>query len=337
MKPTIRDVANRAGVSVATVSRYLNNSSLIAPVSRDKVRTAIDALNYRPNMMARGLVKQNTETIALVVDYSHEEIYGNEFFLKIQVGLEREFSRHGYYLMLVNIASAGEAPGLIKKIILEGRVDGIVLLNEMAEPSVIHLLNEMEVPFVIAGRGEYKNAAWVDIDNILGGYVAANKLIGCGLEKIGFITNSFQKRFVKERFEGFQKAMMEAGLEYAETWVAAGLNTYQDQIKFLKECEKPVCDAYVVSDSYIAYHFIKALKNSGYSVPKDVQIVAFDNQLLSEVSEPGITVVDIDVTMLGVHAARFLLDNLYRLDKNYEPQARHELLGVRLIERGSTL
>ena len=77
MKPTIRDVANRAGVSVATVSRYLNNSSLIAPVSRDKVRTAIDALNYRPNMMARRLVKQNTETIALVVDYSHEEIYGN--------------------------------------------------------------------------------------------------------------------------------------------------------------------------------------------------------------------------------------------------------------------
>ena len=105
MKPTIRDVAKYAGVSVATVSRYLNNSPLIAPQSVERVRQAIEALNYQPSMMARGLLHGNSYTVALVVDDSNVETYGNDYFLRIQYGLEHALAREGYYLMICHIGS----------------------------------------------------------------------------------------------------------------------------------------------------------------------------------------------------------------------------------------
>ena len=92
MKATIKDVAKYAGVSVATVSRYLNHSPLIAEASVEKVRQAIEALDYQPSMMARGLLHGNSKTIALAIDDSNTETYGNDFFLKIQYGLEHELT-----------------------------------------------------------------------------------------------------------------------------------------------------------------------------------------------------------------------------------------------------
>lgn len=334
MKPTIRDVAEFAGVSVATVSRYLNNSSLIAPSSIEKVRNAIEALNYQPNMMARGLAKRSTDTVALVVDYSNEEIYGNEFFLKIQFGLERELARNGYYLMIVDISNDEKEPELLNKIVLEERVDGIILLNEMAKAPIIEQLRKTHIPFVIAGRGDYQDISWVDVDNVQGGYIATKKLIDSGAVNIGFVTNSFQKRFVRERFSGFQQAMSEHRLSYKQQSVVEGMTSFQDQAAYIATNIDNLCDAYVVTDSSIAFFFMKALQAMRLSVPRDVQIISFDNQLLAEISEPGMTVVDIDVTELGEHAARILLTSLRQTEKGGPMQ---ELLNVRLVERKSTL
>ena len=109
MKATIKDVARYAGVSVATVSRYLNKSPLIAEASVEKVRGAIEALDYQPSMMARGLLHGNSKTVALAVDYSDSETYGNDYFLRIQYGLEHELSKNGYYLMICHIGGADGA------------------------------------------------------------------------------------------------------------------------------------------------------------------------------------------------------------------------------------
>mgnify|MGYP002687844841 CR=1 FL=1 len=115
MKATIKDVARYAGVSVATVSRYLNKSPLIAEASVEKVRGAIEALDYQPSMMARGLLHGNSKTVALAVDYSDSETYGNDYFLRIQYGLEHELSKNGYYLMICHIGGADGATEIIVK------------------------------------------------------------------------------------------------------------------------------------------------------------------------------------------------------------------------------
>lgn len=310
MKVTIHDVAKHAGVSVATVSRYLNNSPLIAPASVEKVRKSIEKLNYSPNMMARGLARRSTDTVALVVDYTDTEIYGNEFFLKIQFGLEQELARNGFFLMLVNVEGKQDAPSVLSRIIQEERADGIVLLNEMALKEATGLLACKNTPFVVVGREEVDDVSWVDIDNVHGGYIAARQLIESGSQRIGFICNSFKKRFVADRFAGYKKAMQEAGLQIREDMVVNSQNNLNDLLEYLNTNGQNLCDSYVVSDGSLGYFFVKALTQVGISVPDDVQIVSFDNQLLSQISEPGLTVVDIDVTDLGVNAARILLEKL---------------------------
>lgn len=169
MKATIRDVAKYAGVSVATVSRYLNNSPLIAEASVEKVRQAIEALDYQPSMMARGLLHGNSKTIALAVDDSNAETYGNDFFLRIQYGLEHELACSGYYLMICHVGTGDDAVSTVRTLINENRIDGLVLLSEMAHGKLLALLRESQIPFVIAGRSEEEDTLWVDIDNIEAG------------------------------------------------------------------------------------------------------------------------------------------------------------------------
>ena len=144
MKPTIRDVAKYAGVSVATVSRYLNNSPLIAPQSVERVRQAIEALNYQPSMMARGLLHGNSYTVALVVDDSNVETYGNDYFLRIQYGLEHALAREGYYLMICHIGSKNVST--LESIVNENRIDGVVLLSELANAQVLEVLWKARFP-----------------------------------------------------------------------------------------------------------------------------------------------------------------------------------------------
>lgn len=209
MKPTIRDVAKYAGVSVATVSRYLNNSPLIAPQSVERVRQAIEALNYQPSMMARGLLHGNSYTVALVVDDSNVETYGNDYFLRIQYGLEHALAREGYYLMICHIGSKNVST--LESIVNENRIDGVVLLSELANAQVLEVLWKSKIPFVIGGRSSVEQAAWVDIDNIEAGRCATAWLLETGASEIGFLTNSFEKVFAAERYAGYKSCLEAAG------------------------------------------------------------------------------------------------------------------------------
>ena len=330
MKATIRDVAKYAGVSVATVSRYLNHSPLIAPQSIEKVQAAIEALNYQPSMMARGLLHGNSCTIALAVDDSNVETYGNDYFLRIQYGLEHALAREGYYLMICHIGSKNVST--LESIINENRIDGLVLLSELASPQILTVLRESKIPFVIAGRCVEPHSMWVDIDNIGAGWSATECLLKTGALKIGFLTNSYQKVFVSERYEGYRNCLKQANVSVPENAVIDGLTTSNEILSYITSHEGQLCDAYVATDSTIAFYFLRELQKRGILVPKDIQVIAFDDGILAEVSEPSMTVVKIDVMNLGMAAAKMLIQQL-RLEAQ---SPDHLLLSTSIIERGST-
>ena len=330
MKPTIRDVAKYAGVSVATVSRYLNNSPLIAPQSVERVRQAIDALNYQPSMMARGLLHGNSYTVALVVDDSNVETYGNDYFLRIQYGLEHALAREGYYLMICHIGSKNVST--LESIVNENRIDGVVLLSELANAQVLEVLWKSKIPFVIGGRSSVEQAAWVDIDNIEAGRCATAWLLETGASEIGFLTNSFEKVFAAERYAGYRSCLEAAGLSEPACGAAKGLLAPADIAAYVEAHRDRLCRAYVASDSAIAFHFMRELTKRGVRIPDDVQVVAFDDSVLASVSEPAMTVVKIDVVSLGMAAARMLIQQL----RAGEQRPEHLLLPVSIIERGST-
>lgn len=325
-------MAKYAGVSVATVSRYLNNSPLIAEPSIEKVKQAIEALNYQPSMMARGLLHGNSKTIALAVDYNNTETYGNDFFLRIQYGLEHELTRNGYYLMICHVGSGKAGVALLESIIRENRIDGLVLLSELARKPVLKLLKESELPFIVAGRTSEKDVKWVDIDNIEAGNIAAGRLIKTGASRIGFLTNSFDKKFVKERFKGYKEALKRAHLIFDEKRVSDGLEGPEQIQRFVKQELHHLCDAYVATDSTIAFHFMRELYKYHIRVPDQVQVIGFDDSILAEAADPAMTVVEIDVTQLGISAAKHLINSLQSANEEDE----ENLLAVKIIERNST-
>ena len=331
MKATIKDVARYAGVSVATVSRYLNKSPLIAEASVEKVRGAIEALDYQPSMMARGLLHGNSKTVALAVDYSDSETYGNDYFLRIQYGLEHELSKNGYYLMICHIGGADGALTL-RSLINENRIDGLVLLSALAREEVMSVVNESRIPCVIAGRSDDPDAVWVDIDNISAGELAAQRLLETKPAAVGFLANSFDKTFVSERFSGYRHALAAAGIEENRALVSDGLTDAASISAFVRQHFSDLCDAYVVSDSTIGFYFLRELSRRGVRVPEEVQVIGFDDSVLAAAADPAMTVVEIDVTNLGKSAARLLIAQLQAEDLC----PGQNLLPARIIHRAST-
>lgn len=329
MKPTIRDVAKHAGVSVATVSRYLNNSPLIAEASIEKVKRSIELLNFQPNMMARGLLHGNTRTVALAVDDSDVEIYGNDYFLHIQYGLEHELAQNGYYLMICHIGTGKISP--LEAIVKENRIDGMVLLSELARPHILDFLKKSELPYVIVGRSKDRESLWVDIDNIEAGRCATEYVLKRGIKKIGFLANSFQKIFVKERYEGFKQEIEKTENKNITFTVTDGMLTAEAVSSYVNACNNEYCDAYVASDSTIAFYLLRELNKKGVQIPNEVQVIGFDDSILAKVSEPTMSVVKIDVTNLGMSVAKLLIKQL----QGEQSVSNQLLLPVSIVERGS--
>lgn len=330
MRATIRDVAKHAGVSVATVSRYLNNSPLIAGDSVEKVRHSIAELNYEPNFMARNLGSQQSRTVALLVDDTNPETYGNANFLKIQYGVEHALADHGYYLMILSLCGPTRDKAL-HKLTLEHRVDGVLLPAQLAKKATCRFLAENNIPHVIIGRCAYETTNWLDLDNAMAGRIATEKLLAGGARDVRFVGNGMEKVFVSERFSGFQEAMRAAGLPLADASAAQRPGSAMEGAALIA-AEKSLPDAYVVSDNETAFGMLRALKERGVAVPAGVQIVSFDDGVVARLSDPPMTVVDIDVYQLGIQATAMLYTQL----QTPTPVSQQCLMPVYLIARGTT-
>lgn len=335
MGATIRDVAKRAGVSTATISRYLNNSPFIACETAEKVKAVMQELQYSPNSIARNFTNQVTKTIAFVVDSQNTNSFGNPYFLQIQYGIEKVLGLRGYYLMIVNIGSRSHEEDVIIKLISEKRVDGIILPAMLIKKNTVKKINESNFPCVVFGQQkDNANGSWVDLDNVMGGELATGHLLGNGCKRIAFIGCSFKKVFVSQRLEGYKKALVQNNIRVIQDLIIEGgegkSKGYEIMDRLLSQKNPP--DGFVFSDNLAAFGAISAAKKTGVKIPAEIQIVSFDDCLVSELSEPEMTVIDIDMFDLGSQAATMLLKQLEAPERNKQ----HSMISVKLICRGTS-
>lgn len=326
MAVTIRDVARHAGVSVATVSRYLNHSPLIASESVEKVRRSIEELHYEPNFLARNMLTKQSQSIAFIIDETSPETFGNDHFLQIQYGAERALAEHGYYLMIISLKRHSRFQNL-KKAFGEKRADGVIIPAQLAEGKLLQYLQEQKIPYVIIGRSTASN--WVDIDNVSGGKTATEYLLQTGIQDIAFIGNGQDKVFVRERAEGYANSLAAAGLP---AHLHLDIPSSVESGKALAAEGNFIHEGYVVSDNVTAFGLLQALRDRNTSVPEKVQVISFDDGIVSQLCSPALTVVDIDVRQLGVQAANLLYLQL----QSESPLNQQSLLPVKLIQRGSS-
>ncbi|AXB43619.1 LacI family DNA-binding transcriptional regulator [Amycolatopsis albispora] len=324
---TISDVAARAGVSTATVSRALNGKSTVDPALAEKVREAAAYLGYQPNGLARNLRRQETAVLALVI--SDVE---NPFFTAIARGVEDVAQTAGYSVVLCNSDENAEKERRYLDVALQERVAGVVLSPTGGDTDVTQLLSR-GTPVVAVDRP--LNA--VDGDQVLvntrcAADEATRHLIEAGYRRIGCLTGPEGVRTADDRLAGYQSAIA-ASAQATTCYRRCELRTAHAKaaaLDLLDEGDAP--DALLIANSTMAIGVLEALRERGIRPGRDFGLVSFDDAPWAALLDPPLTVVAQPAYEIGSIAARLLLDRI--ADGSRPPEARE--LAARLIERGSS-
>lgn len=342
-RPSLEDVAARAQVSRATVSRVVNGATTVDAAIAARVDQAVRELGYQPNLSARALVNQRTDTLALVASESDTRVFGDPFFSRIVRGATLETSAAAMQLVLFMPHDEAEL-NRAERYVRSGAVDGVLLISQHeAYDPLPRSLVEAGVPFVIGGRpfDESLGVAFVDNDNVTGGHLAARRLVQIGRRRIGTIAGPGDMTAGIDRLEGFRAELGDAFdpdlVVRGEFTQASGLDAARRLL-----AEAPDVDGIFAASDLMALGAIQALHQAGRRVPEDVAVVGFDDILVAASAFPPLTTVRQQTVLQGRAMVRALLART-RPELELPPlpglpgpaSAPHLVLPVELVERQS--
>jgi DNA-binding LacI/PurR family transcriptional regulator len=323
---TIRDVAAAAEVSVATVSKYMNETQRFSPAVEARLKEAIERLGYRSNPLARSMITGQTKTIGLVIlDIN------NPHFTSIVKGANRVALQHDYTLLLVDTEESQERERpLIES--LAQRVDGMIVSSRIPDDSVQWLV-DLSKPVVLFGRSTRIPIASVGTDSRLGGYILANHLVKLGHRRIAYLGFA-RSRWNEERIGGIRSCLEEFGLslDVHEAQAPSALAGERACSSLMLGPKRP--DAVICYNDLIALGFIKEARELGFQLPQDVSVAGFDNVAYGEYASPALTSVDFQSEKMGELAMTRLIDELQ--SKTTEGDL-YRMLEPHLVVRQSTV
>jgi LacI family transcriptional regulator len=306
--PTIRDVAKRAGVAPTTVSRVLNNSGYVRASTRARVEAAIQELGYVPNRVARSLRLKRTHTLALVVtDIT------NPFWTTVVRGVEDAANEAGFTVILCNTDESPTKQDAYLQVLLQKRVDGILLTPAHSTPEPVALIQRQKIPVVVLDRRV--PGAEVDVvrcDSQEGAYKLVQHLLELGHRRIGVLTGPEDVSTSSDRVAGYRRALREAGLDEAHEWVRYGQFTLDSGAEGAREMleldARPT--AILAANNFIAVGALRVLYEAGLDIPGDVSLVAFDELTFDPSAVPFMTVADQPAYEMGQQATKLLIARL---------------------------
>lgn len=342
-KPTtLNDVAKTAGVTSMTVSRVVNQNGYVSEETREKVMRAVGELNYRPNGLARGLKRQRTDTIGLVLGD-----IANPFAAELARAIRDISSQRGYNLFIcISEHSAKEDVAAFDSL-ADHQVDGIIVAtrsNKIGDEH-LHEMIKRGVSVVCIGRDFYdENADSVTADALNGGFQATQHLIDLGHKKIAFIGATIASGKNLKRFQGYLKALKDNGLPVEERHITGkpetdddtpGYSTeklgYEAMKRLLVLPNRPT--AVFARNDFTAIGAINAIKEAGLNIPNDISIVGFDDIPMAIHTSPALTTVRQPTRSQGSIAANYLLK---RIEGNQTIIREERVLECELIIRSST-
>nr|WP_221468825.1 catabolite control protein A [Cohnella thailandensis] len=302
---TIYDVAREAGVSMATVSRVVNNNPNVKPQTRKKVFEAIERLGYRPNAVARGLASKKTTTVGVVIpDIS------NAIFAEVARGIEDIANMYHYNIILCNADKRKDKEIRVINTLLEKQVDGLLFMGGAVTDEHIQAFNTSNVPIVLCATTDEKGTIpSVDIDHESAAYDAVKRLLGEGHRRIAMISGTLQDPANGyARYQGYKRALEQAGLTVDEDLVRIGNYKYESGMEaaqhFIGLPERPT--AVFAANDEMAIGAIHAIQDAGLKVPSDISVISVDNIRMASMVRPQLTTVAQPMYDIGAVAMRLL-------------------------------
>jgi len=332
---TIKDIAKETGFSINTVSRALNNKSDINLKTKEIILDTVKKMGYVRNNSATQLRGHKSMILGVITPDS-----SNPFFSEVYKYLEILAENEGYQIILMNSEGFYEKEEKAISVMLERRVDGLIIFpTQQKYDDIIGLIND-NVPAVFAGREiDTFEATTVFNDDVKGGYLATKELTDKKCRNIIMITDELYNSASVKRLEGFKKALISEGLVYNPdnvlickdlhrgTYIEQGKSIIREFIMSGKSADGIFC-----YNDLIAYGVISELKRLGIKVPDSLKVTAFDDIYFSEIFSPSLTTVRIDKKMLAEKSLEFLKKNI----ENEKNLFSKEIIDVELIKRKSS-
>ncbi|WP_285397222.1 LacI family DNA-binding transcriptional regulator [Lysinibacillus sp. fls2-241-R2A-57] len=306
---TIKDIAKKAGVSITTVSRVLNQKEEgMSQQTREKILKVMEEVDFQPNQFARGLVTKQSKTFGLIVPN-----ISNPYFPELCRGVEDEANEREYSLIICNSDDRSDKEKRYLRLLEEQQVDGIIFsAKDYLDPSDEEQLSRAKIPFVLIDRGKNeKKHSCVFLDNDKGGYLAGKHLIELGHRKIGCIIGPRSISLTIERLEGFKRALSESGVELLPAHIIEG--NFQMEMAYDKSkdllMKKEVTAIFAFND-VMAFGVYRMAHELGIQIPTELSIVGFDDIPFVSVLIPKLTTIRQDTYQMGREAVKLLIQKL---------------------------
>lgn len=337
---TILDVSRRVGVSKSTVSKVLNGTGRVSEATKKAVFDAVKELDYRPNELARSLSKQTTDTIGLIIPHG----YSSSQYINSLIDMTQKLANQsGKFLMITQVDGNDIESGIqsIHKL-LDRRCDGIIYYkSSQIEGSDIQsklesLIDELPIPLVVLNYylpNKPDHCVWFDQVSTAG--LAVDYLVEHGHKDIAYISGKYQLLTSRQRLQGYQEALKQAGIELNPLLIAEGFDClYQggyEACLHLLERQVPFTAVCCFSDA-MAIGALKALREKGIAVPEQVSVFGLDNDDIGNFIEPPLSTIAMPVKEVITIAG----DMLFQLMDNKVPPSRGNSLQGKLLHRQST-
>lgn len=330
-RPTLEQVAARAGVSRATVSRVVNKAESVDPRLAERVTRAVEELRYVPNLAARTLMTRRTDTVVLVAAESSTRFFADPFFAAVVRGVSQELARAGLHLVL-SVAQDREDVERVEAFVQGGHVDGALVLSEHDHLDTAGRLRAAGVPVVVGGRPFRTDVdvGYVDHDNRRGGELAAQRLLAVGRTHLGTISGPGDMTAAVDRLAGFRSAL--GGRFDPELVEEADFTTAGGGVAVAALlARRPDVDGLFVASDTMAVGVLNRLRDEGRRVPEDVAVVGFDDAEVAAVSSPPLTTVRQHSTEQGRLMAQLLVHRLGRPVRDMMPELAADPDAVGLV------
>ena len=311
MQYTISDVAKRAGVSTATVSKVINDKMYVSSRTKEKVLKIMNELNYTPNVSASNLAKKVTKNI-LYADRFYKGIpFKNPHMFDIICGAEDELSRRGYHLTLLNLdKDTKKIEQILEDTMTSKSADGMILNGALVTPRIERIMLNFDFPQICIGKPNFDTIlSWIDINNSLSANMAVEHLLNLGCRKLAFMGGQSGDEIFIDRLRGFQIALQKNYIIIQEEFITYNEPDidmiYNSAIQLLQFSNRP--DGIICTNSLMAVGTMRAIKSMKLTMPDDIALVAFDDYPYTPLISPKPTVIEIDVFSLGVHAVSHLM------------------------------
>ena len=335
MAVTLKDISQKVGVSVTTVSRGLAGYDDVAKETQQRIRETADKLGYHPNIMARRLQKQRTDTLGFIMP-TFGPRFSDPFFSEFIAGIGTEAAVHSYDLLVSTHApDSDEEQEAYQRAAYGGWVDGLIVVRTREDDPRINLLCKADFPFVAFGRTECElDFPYVDEDSAAGMSQLVQHFVDFGHERIGFIAPPVGLMFGRYRLHSYHETMAANNLPVTDEWVVEGDMTQRggaEIVNKLLELE-PRVTAVIAGNDLMAIGALNRIQQLGLKVGKDVAVAGFDDIPMATYTNPPLTTLQQPIYDIGRRTCAMLID----LINGRSPENTHVLLTPKLIIRESS-